>query len=176
MAKRTVHKDLDQESKQKKSKSEKIPDSPAPSEPEKAHWQIKDEHFLDLMWGESISGTYGLTVICNVCDGGSRSFCICAKNKFINSITFENLQSFKEQKGYRKWREDYKNEIEEFWQYKVDCNNSLFGKHFQIKCAKCHGNNFVCECQKKKYLDTLTPSILYEYLNKRLVRADDSCS
>jgi hypothetical protein len=59
--------------------------------------EMKDgerDKIIGAMWADSIKGKFGTCAICNTCGGASTSFCKCRYEKFVKSVTDQQIQEY----------------------------------------------------------------------------------
>lgn len=51
---------------------------------------------LDRMWQDKIAGKAAFAVCCTQCGGGTAAFCACAKERFIKTVTDEQIDLYRD--------------------------------------------------------------------------------
>lgn len=53
------------------------------------------------MWNDKIKGTCGICMICSECGGSSAAYCMCARSKYINSLTESDIKEYLKKKNQK---------------------------------------------------------------------------
>ena len=65
-----------------------------------AYWRTYYYSILQEMWRDSFRGGYGICLMCSTC-GRSSISCLCVQQRYMNSITFADLEKYAQKKGIR---------------------------------------------------------------------------
>jgi hypothetical protein len=65
-------------------------------------WKQTYNNEINNMWNYMRRTMAGVCVICDVCGDGSKAFCECAKQRFVNNLTLDKLKYFIDN-GTIKW-------------------------------------------------------------------------
>jgi len=57
------------------------------------NWRIKYRYILEMMWEERKMNQVGFHAVCS-CGGPSISFCECARKRFFDNVTKQELSEF----------------------------------------------------------------------------------
>lgn len=99
-------------------------------------WKVEYKNVIDGMWKEKRSGV-GLTVIYPTCGGGSRSFCECARKRFYESITLEDVQRYTIEAKNKLQMEDDIKDVVVYGAYYNPANKHYGGASVTVTCDRC---------------------------------------
>ena len=88
-------------------------------------WRTYYYSILQAMWRDSCRNRGGVCMVCPTCGGGSASYCFCVEQRYMNSITFADLQKYADSHGIR--LDKLENEVSQSDAFKKVIHN---GQHF----------------------------------------------
>lgn len=104
---------------------------------------MENKQIVEKMWRESLRGKLFTQEVCNVCQHSTPNTCDCAREKFIKTLTEEQISKFIELQKPKNRQQLWQTECEKLQKY-----------NGRAPCVDCKGvNKFTCECAKKRFLD-----------------------
>jgi hypothetical protein len=60
-------------------------------------WKEENKDIINNIWEAKKRNSFGIMMVCPTCGGPSAAFCQCAKKRFIDSLTKEQFQQYRQE-------------------------------------------------------------------------------